>query len=402
MGQNTHSPYFPYQGLGQSTDQPKDLVSPEFGDYVSAPSGDEDGGDDILEPHAGEDSQYVSAPSGDEEDEDDIYVSNAREASGQISPKITQTPEEISINIPPITQRVPQRSTANQLPLEDTDSDDEMPIRGRRNEANRGIKQKIRVPDRQRCQRCFDHGKNCRMGKFKCAQCFNDNRKCEPLQLGPNGELPLTRRYCLTPVDQENMLAVKCYRCDKRHKKCDAAQPIDHRNPCTNCKNGNAFCQSIEQHERAQLGPACLYCKSQEVRCDRGEPCDACVTRAHPRCTYESADGTRWITTLTNPVAPEQGSSRNDANIDRFDPSYPSACTRCVKKYHGRCDYKPGGPPCERCFNAKGREADRCRYWPAPGKNESIATRMFKMEGGEIIRDATKTNNLATKKRPPR
>ena len=356
---------------------------------------------DTATPYDDEDSELSEH---DDEEFGEFQGSNV-DGSGSIhsmDPAIPMFEEQPEILLPPIPVRNSKHRTANQLPIEDTDSDDEMPIRGRRNEANRGTKQKIRVPDRQRCQRCFDHGTNCRMGEFKCAQCFSDNRKCEPLQLGPSGELPLTRRYCQTPVDQENMLAVKCYRCDKRHKKCDAAQPINHRNPCTNCKIGNAFCQSIEQHERAQQGPPCLYCKSHEVRCDRGEPCDACVTKAHPRCTYESADGTRWITTLTNPVAPEQGSSRNDANIDRFDPSYPSACTRCVKKYHGRCDYKPGGPPCERCFNAKGREADRCRYWPAPGKNESIATRMFKMEGGEIVRDPTKTNNLATKKRPPR
>ena len=336
----------------------------------------------------------------------DFQASNIDEDESvhSMDPAVPIIEEQPDIILPAVPIRNSKTRTANQLPVEDTgsDSDDQTPIRARRNQANRGMRQRNKVPDRQKCQVCFDSGYNCQMGEFKCAQCFRDKRRCVPVQLGPNGELPLKRRYIDRPVDQEDTVNQKCYRCDKRHRKCDAAQPIDHRNPCTSCKNGNAFCESIEQHDKRRQRPACLECKSKDVRCNRGEPCDTCVTKAHSRCTYESEDGTRWITTLTNPVPREQKSSKHDKNIDLFDPNGALTCTRCLERHHGRCNFEPGGPPCERCFYDKSENADRCRYWSGPGKCESVSTRMFKMENGKIVRDEAKPNKAKNRKRAPK
>ena len=154
--------------------------------------------------------------------------------------------------------------------------------------------------------------------------------------------------------------------------------------------------------------PACLACVkvNKSTMCDRGSPCDICMEHSKAKCTYETDGGARWVTTLTNPIPPDQRTSKQNANVDYYDDSDRTGCTLCRARdkntdQRALCTFEPGGPPYTQCFNSQTANADRCTNWVAPGKVESVATRMFKLDDdtGLIIRDPRKTSNTASRKR---
>lgn len=293
--------------------------------------------------------------------------------------------------------------------LEDSDSADDEELPRKFDETHRGINIKRRVPDRDRCQVCFDYSVNCdkkSTGDDRCTYCKKIGRICKPLQLNPDGSLPATRRYSKAQIKDDNELTweERCHICKTEHRHCDAAQPINPRNPCTSCRRLNSYCCSSEQHERMKNNPKCSSCSTQGLTCDRNEPCDKCMERGKSRCTYASQDGTRRYSTLTNPIAPYGGeASRLDRNVDHYDPNERVGCRNCKQFYKREpCDFEPGGPPCKQCVrNADVTRGARCTNWTAPGKFESVATRMFKYDEtlGRTIRDVTKTDNKPGTKR---
>ena len=293
-----------------------------------------------------------------------------------------------------------------------SDSESDKPLRTKRNEGNRGSKLRARVPDREKCQSCFDYATNCVMEPDgKCTRCKAVKRICRPLQLNPDGSLPTERKFAKTPIN-DNTIKYEdgCYRCLQQHVQCDAQLPISPKNPCTRCKKSNIYCVSKEHHQRAKDTPACLNCIRQRKhsKCDRGEPCDICIDTGHSRCTYEVDDGIRWLTTLTNPIPPDQRQNTHDGNADYYElHARRPGCTWCQKVYPNHrggmvCGFEQGGPPCNYCFTSKSKQADRCTNYVAPGKIESVATRMFMMddETNELVRDPAKSDNLTRSKRP--
>ena len=648
-----YSPYFPTNKAGQNNDENDNPVSPEFGDYISAPSEEEDNEEDILVPATSEDSQYILAPSRDKDDEDDIHIPETRAGSPQIPPMITQTPEENSLEVPPFPRRVPRRRTANQLPDSDSEEDEDVevtpkceniqcrtpkaankgnrgpngkhlcincyrryrqnpfgnwqegqiqvgkgatcenaqcrtpqahkvgrrgpnemslcencygrykrnpsgnwqesrmriakgatcenplcrtpkshmqakqgpdgmqlcyacymryirnptgdwqqgqhkittacenelcstpkstvtagqigpngellclachqrykrllgtkstvprgpdswksstgararkgmqrgkrkedetveslvtsssesdkPIRGKRDESHRSLRLKARVPEKNKCQSCFDYGMNCdKRDDEKCSNCKRVKRLCKPLQLNPDGSLP-ERRFSKTIVRHEDELKLeeRCYQCQKRHRKCDAKLPIDPKNPCTACRKHNSFCCSLEQVQQMKDNPPCLRCgnKSSGRNCDRGQPCGRCVKDSHPRCTYNTKDKTRWITTLTNPIPPNERTSKQDANADYYDPTDRPGCSLCQKYYkfnkqRAVCTFEQGGPPCIQCLNRQAENTNRCTNWVAPGKVEAVVTDMYKVDNdGNVVLDLAKSNKSTRKRK---
>ena len=295
-------------------------------------------------------------------------------------------------------------------PLTSDDSEEDVPLRPKRDRTRDGIRISKRVPDRDKCQTCFDQGTNCDYANVQpCSVCTKYRRRCKPLELGPNDELPATRRYSKVPVRhiEEHGLENKCYQCRVKQLRCDAELPIDHRNPCTSCKKNNSYCCSWEQKQRMKDLPACSSCAGHGKVCNREQPCNICIEQTVAKCSYTSQDGTRVITVLTNPVSETHGVSNHDANIDRFNPDERRGCIQCRAKYKAQdqrstCTFIPGGPPCEQCFKSTSRNTDRCTSWTEPGRIESVKTRMFKRdeESGELIRDPEKEKNKRTAKRP--
>ena len=303
--------------------------------------------------------------------------------------------------------------------LDTSDSNDDVVHTKKRDETRRGTKLKKRVPDENKCQPCFDYDLNCDgADNNQCTQCKRIGRICQPVKLNPDGTLPAQRRFCKTPVHQNQgpSWEDRCYTCRKRNRKCDATLPIDPKNPCTSCKTINSYCCSMEQHQRMEDSPPCLRCKNKgkSTRCNRLEPCDICVDVSHARCTYETDNGARWLTTLTNPIPPEQRKSKQDPNADYYidydeNPGMGRpGCTMCQAFYakgsQGKpCSFQQGGPPCEHCIQrvAYSPGANRCTNWVAPGKIDSVATNMFRIDDltGEIVRKVDKTDNLRPTKR---
>ena len=297
--------------------------------------------------------------------------------------------------------------------LDSSDSDDTKSLSQKRDETRRGMKIRARVPDIEKCQACFDYNQNCNKdGDGPCSQCKKAGRLCRPIKLNADGTLPTERRFAKTPVrhDPEVAWEDKCYTCRQRNRKCNATLPINPKRPCSTCKELNSYCISVEQHQRMKDAEPCLRCANYNKRCNRERPCDFCVDASHSRCTYETEDGVRWLTTLTNPVAPDQRLSKQDANADYYvDYDDPRAgrrgCTLCQIYYSKNdqrevCSFEPGGPPCKQCIGRTAPAANRCTNWVAPGKIESVATRMFMLDNdGHIVRDPTKTTNQTSKKR---
>ena len=296
--------------------------------------------------------------------------------------------------------------------LDSSTSGEEVQLKAKRDETRRGTKLQARTPERERCQSCFDYGQNCeKTDSGKCKRCIQGKRICRPLQLNPDGSLPSERRFSKAKIqeDTELRLEQRCWSCRQSNSRCDAAQPIDYRNPCTRCRKNNSHCMSMEQHEHMHDIPMCLRCKllSKTKQCDRGKPCNVCVEAGHSRCTYETDDGVRWLTTLTKPIPPDERQSKQDPNVDYYNPNVKQGCVNCQDAYGiprsgGLCTFERGGPPCKQCFKWGHRNADRCKNWVAPGKIESVATRMFMLDEntGELVRNPDKTDNLTRSKRP--
>ena len=152
--------------------------------------------------------------------------------------------------------------------------------------------------------------------------------------------------------------------------------------------------------------PPCLGCSRLGQQCNRQQPCDICINESRSRCTYKTDNGARWISALTNPITVAERTHKRDKNVDYYNPDARLGCIYCQSYYelNGQrvtCDFKQGGPPCTQCFNRKQKQANRCTNWFAPGKIESVATRMFKIddENGNIVQDPAKTKNVPIKKR---
>ena len=132
--------------------------------------------------------------------------------------------------MPPLPTRSHKRRTANQLQLSESeddlhnpntepttkkrktdkpvlsDLDDSVPLIPKRDETRRGTRLQARVRDRDKCQNCFDAGKNCDVKiNEPCTPCQKQRRKCQPLQLGVNGALLSKRKFSKTPVQQEEL-----------------------------------------------------------------------------------------------------------------------------------------------------------------------------------------------------
>ena len=279
-------------------------------------------------------------------------------------------------------------------------------------ESQRGARDRKSIPDREKCQACFDSSLNCT--KNPCVQCTTYRHDCIPLKLNADGSLPTKRLASKAKVQDEGKLLYqnRCHMCQQKHRLCDATLPIDPKKPCTPCKENNNYCVSEEQWKQNKSTSPCLRCGNtgKTTRCDRKEPCNMCIEDSHARCTYQSQDGTRWRTTLTNPIDPAQKASKTDANADYYDPEIPPSCIACQTDEKKRvrkgnptksCSFTPGGPPCDMCFNKANTQAtNRCTNWVAPGKIEAVATRMFKRDetSGNLIRDEAATKNESTKK----
>ena len=295
--------------------------------------------------------------------------------------------------------------------VDSSDSDDAV-LASSFPESKRGARDKKSVPDREKCQACFDSNLNCT--KNPCVQCAAYRHTCIPLKLNEDGSLPTKRLASKSKVQDESKLSYqdRCHMCQQRHRICDATLPIDPKKPCTPCAKDNNYCISEEQWKRNKTSSPCLRCGNtgKTTRCDRREPCNICIEDSHARCTYQTADGTRWRTTLTNPIDPTHKTSKTDANADYYDPNVPPSCTVCQKDEKARvhkgdpakaCSFTPGGPPCETCFNKPNTPAaNRCTNWVAPGKIEAVATRMFKRDeqSGLLTPDKTLTKNESKKK----
>ena len=197
--------------------------------------------------------------------------------------------------------------------LDSSSSDDDEPLRPKRDETRRGVKLKARVPDKDKCQSCFDYNLNCaREDNGNYSQCTNSGRICRPLALNPDGSLPAERRFQKSAVRHEPELGWedRCSTCRNRNRKCDAVLPIHPKNPCTSCRKLNSYCCSTEQAQRMKDTEPCLRCTNVNKKCNRDQPCDVCIDAGHARCTYQVEDGARWLTTLTNPIAPDQRTSK--------------------------------------------------------------------------------------------
>ena len=295
----------------------------------------------------------------------------------------------------------------------DSSDSDEAELRSRFPWSRRGARDKKWVPDHRKCQPCFDNDLNCnKKDDEDCVQCVAYRHKCIPLKLNDDGSLPTKRRHSEAKIRDENhrLFQDRCHMCQLAHRKCDAVLPIDPKNPCTQCRKHNSYCISEERWQRTKNSSPCLRCGNigKSTKCDRMEPCSICVDDSHAKCTYQSPDGTRWFTTLTNPIDPSQKKSRHDANADHYNPEI-QGCVLCQVNASSRqrkgfsdkiCSFKPGGPPCQNCFEKKSPAANRCTNWIAPGKTESVATRLYKRDKhtGDLIRDETLTRNESTKK----
>ena len=331
---------------------------------------------------------------------------------GQLKSKLSREPDAWKVaGLNKSRKGMTIRKPKPKKELESSESDDEK-LTGKRDENRRGTRIKARVPDKDRCQCCFDYAKNCQMGDDgQCSQCKASKRICRPLKLNQDGTLPTERRFSTAPLIHDNAVSwdQRCYTCRERNRKCDATQPIDPKIPCSSCKTLNSYCISMEQAERARNNPACLRCTNMKRKgmCNRGEPCDICINDSHARCTYETEDKTRWFTSLTNPVPPDRRTNSQDPNVDYYNPNVARpGCIHCQKYYSENkqrrlCTFQPGGPPCWQCFDRTSTNADRCTNWIAPGKLESVATRMYMLDGttGDLVRDPTKTKNETLKKR---
>jgi len=228
--------------------------------------------------------------------------------------------------------KMPNHTQTKPSGLPTSDSDDDEPLPNKRDESRRGMKIQARVPDKMRCQMCFDYALNCDKGdKEKYTQCTERKRICRPLQLNADGTLPATRRFAQVQVQQDDELKweERCYKCRKHSARCDAAQPINPKQPCTRCRDKHSYCCSMEQAQLMKDQPKCLRCSNAGKRCDKGNPCDICIDDSHARCTYETDHGIRWLTTLTNPIKPDQRTSRTDANVDYYNADNRPGCQLC-------------------------------------------------------------------------
>lgn len=303
------------------------------------------------------------------------------------------------------------KERANVFPESDTSDDNEF-LHPKRDYSKRGIKISARVPDLERCQSCYDYSLNCtkQEGNVRCNQCTQKGRICRPLQLNPDGSLPLRRHVTTTPQSLSELpYKDRCYACKKQHRFCDGTLPHDPSRPCTPCKQSNRYCVSSNEHDRIKDStPSCLRCQNYTARCNKGQPCRTCVENGHSRCTYESEDGTRWYTSLTSPIQISERKNTQDPNVDYYNPELGArrGCAHCQDNFdrnaqRATCDFEQGGPPCWKCVKSTDPNANRCTNWVAPGRIESVATRMFKIdENGNVVRDPTKIDNsTATKKR---
>ena len=165
------------------------------------------------------------------------------------------------------------------------------------------------------------------------------------MELGPNEELPTTRKWSKTAVQDETAMNVKCHYCIVERCSCDAVQPPSIDEPCTRCRQMKRICQAEEDHWERKKKGKCSNCKMRGYRCDGRPMCGKYIEKEHSRCTYTSADRTRDESTLTAPVE-YTGEKTFAPNIDFFNRRGSKSCTSC----EGSCDRKAGGPPCNQCM----------------------------------------------------
>jgi len=98
---------------------------------------------------------------------------------------------------------------------------------------------------------------------------------------------------------------------------------------------------SSTSHRRRRLALACVSCRKSKIRCDRRQPCGACIRSRHKTCVYDAnttsagtsrgsgilADGTTTATSLATPEHTDTDLRGGDLLLGPITPASSSSTT---------------------------------------------------------------------------
>ena len=248
-------------------------------------------------------------------------------------------------------------------------------------ENNTGFRSLNRTPFRERCNQCYHRRLNCvrREGETKCDNCILRQIRCKPLELDPDGKLPMPKfagRPATDPNEYEMFLPYdkKCWPCKNKMSKCDATWPPDPSRPCTRCKEKGRHCISQERHRDEKELPKCIQCQNNRTRCNRKQPCDTCQARNKNKCAYKDDQG-HVISYELHPDEKRKADGR---------------CQMCIRHDNRHCDATIGGPPCKRCYELHKNTPARNNLWTCVlkhGENIHQSTDVTKYAPDSEFRD---------------
>lgn len=263
-----------------------------------------------------------------------------------------------------------KQQVSHQLSNLDTSSSDE------NDDITEKYSRQVKNPDKhrgqvrpeQRCHYCYHTGYKCTWtdGNEKCDRCIRHKQICRPVQLDPDGSLPLSKSTGKVPTTWKRR-EDKCAACATRRKICDGQYPYS--TPCSECVSHDRHCRPQDAPEK----PKCKWCKTLQYACNRKQPCSTCIEHKQA-CTYGDAERSITCTPSLNP------------NQNKYNPE-DMRCTAC-RSFGRDCNAVPGGPPCIFCMagSVKLEGQVSCIIWTAPGVREKIKKSAFEIitsEDGE-------------------